>query len=77
MSSVRNWLPTREVPALRRLLTLAAFLGPARVVPIHSEAGDRSPQLFAHVDRQPAGVWWDIAGVGIVDRADVRANETA
>jgi ribonuclease J len=47
-----------SVSDLRRLV---AALAPKRVVPIHSEAGDRFPLLFDNVDRRDDGVWWDLA----------------
>ncbi len=47
-----------SVADLQRLVTA---LAPKRVVPIHSEAGDRFTELFAGVDRQPDGVWWEAA----------------
>jgi ribonuclease J len=43
------------------LQRLVAALAPARVVPIHSEGGDRYPELFPYVDRQADGVWWEAA----------------
>jgi ribonuclease J len=47
-----------SVPDLQRL---AASVAPRRLVPVHSEAGDRFPELFADVDRQQDGVWWQVA----------------
>ncbi len=47
-----------SVADLRRLV---GALAPARVVPIHSEAGDRFTELFAGVDRQRDGDWWEVA----------------
>ena len=47
-----------SVTDLRRLV---AELTPTRVVPIHSEAGDRYPELFPNVDRQADGIWWEAA----------------
>lgn len=47
-----------SVADLRRLVTA---LAPKRVVPIHSEGGDRFTELFARVDRQHDGVWWEAA----------------
>lgn len=46
-----------SVPDLQRLV---AALAPARVVPIHSEAGDRYQDLFPSVDRRTDGEWWDV-----------------
>lgn len=45
------------VPDLRRLVD--AF-EPARVVPIHSFAGDRYSELFPRVDRRRDGEWWAV-----------------
>jgi ribonuclease J len=47
-----------SVPDLQRF---ARALAPHRLVPVHSEAGDRFAQLFDGVDRQADGVWWDVA----------------
>ena len=47
-----------SVSDLRRLVTA---LAPRRVVPIHSEAGHRFSELFADVDLQSDGVWWEAA----------------
>jgi ribonuclease J len=47
-----------SVPDLQRL---AASVAPRRLVPVHSEAGDRFPELFTDVDRQQDGVWWQVA----------------
>jgi ribonuclease J len=49
-----------SVPALRRLVDA---LAPQRVVPIHSEGGDRYADLFPRVDQQLDGAWWDVARV--------------
>lgn len=46
-----------SVSDLRRLVDAVA---PSCVVPIHSEAGDRYPELFPNVMRQGDGVWWEI-----------------
>jgi ribonuclease J len=46
-----------SVADLRRLVT--AF-DPDRVVPIHSEAGDRFAGLFPRVDVQSDGTWWEV-----------------
>jgi mRNA degradation ribonuclease J1/J2 len=46
-----------SVPDLQRLV---AALYPDRVVPIHSEAGDRYAELFPRVDRRADGEWWDV-----------------
>jgi ribonuclease J len=43
------------------LQRLVAALQPGRVVPIHSEGGDRYSELFANVDRQADTVWWEVA----------------
>jgi ribonuclease J len=45
------------VPDLRRLVDA---LAPARVVPIHSFAGDRFTEMFPCVDRRLDGEWWDV-----------------
>jgi ribonuclease J len=47
-----------SVPDLQRLVSA---LAPGRVVPIHSEGGDRYTELFPRVDRQPDGAWWNVA----------------
>lgn len=45
---------------VRDLQRLARALAPRRLVPVHSEAGDRFADLFTDVDRQPDGVWWPV-----------------
>ncbi|MEX2430660.1 MAG: MBL fold metallo-hydrolase RNA specificity domain-containing protein [Dehalococcoidia bacterium] len=47
-----------SVPDLQRL---ARAIAPRRLVPVHSEAGDRFTELFDAVDRQPDGTWWRCA----------------
>lgn len=47
-----------SVPDLQRLVHA---LAPRRVIPIHSEGGDRYVDLFPRVDRQPDGAWWNVA----------------
>ncbi len=42
------------------LQRLVAALRPGRVVPIHTEAGDRFDEYFAHVDVHPDGEWWEV-----------------
>ncbi|MGH2688701.1 MAG: MBL fold metallo-hydrolase RNA specificity domain-containing protein, partial [Actinomycetota bacterium] len=46
-----------SVADLRRLV---AGLAPRRVVPIHSEAGDRFAELFPDVERHADGDWWEV-----------------
>jgi ribonuclease J len=46
-----------SVKDLRRLV---GAIRPARVVPIHSEAGDRYPDLFDGVDCHADGDWWEV-----------------
>ena len=45
---------------VRDLQRLVAALAPARVVPIHSFAGDRYVELFPGVERREDGAWWDV-----------------
>jgi ribonuclease J len=45
------------IPDLQRLV---AALAPARVVPIHSYAGDRFAEFFPRVERWRDGEWWDV-----------------
>lgn len=45
------------LPDLRRLV---GALAPARVIPIHSVAGDRFGELFPRVDRRRDGEWWEV-----------------
>jgi ribonuclease J len=47
-----------SVPDLQRF---AAAVAPRRLVPVHSEAGDRFIELFDRVDRQRDGAWWEVA----------------
>jgi ribonuclease J len=47
-----------SVPDLQRLVDA---LAPRRVVPIHSEGGDREAELFPRVDRQTDSAWWQVA----------------
>ena len=42
---------------LRRLVEA---LGPKRVVPIHSDVGDRFCELFPRVERHADGDWWQV-----------------
>jgi ribonuclease J len=42
---------------LRRLVEA---LGPKRVVPIHSDAGDRFCEFFPRVKRYAEGDWWQV-----------------
>jgi hypothetical protein len=46
--------------SVRDLCRLVDAVAPRRVVPIHSFAGDRYPELFPRVDRQQDGAWWDV-----------------
>jgi ribonuclease J len=46
-----------SVVDLQRLVTA---LAPGKVVPIHSEAGDRFSELFATVERHSDGEWWEV-----------------
>lgn len=46
-----------SIADLRRLVGRFA---PARVVPIHSEGGERYEQLFERVERHVDGEWWDV-----------------
>jgi ribonuclease J len=47
-----------SVPDLQRF---ADAMAPRRLVPVHSEAGDRFSELFQNVDRQQDGDWWEVA----------------
>ena len=42
------------------LQLLAAALRPGKVVPIHTEAGDRFGEYFADVEAHPDGEWWEV-----------------
>jgi ribonuclease J len=42
------------------LQLLAAALRPGRVVPIHTEAGDRFDEYFADVEAHSDGEWWEV-----------------
>jgi ribonuclease J len=42
------------------LRCLAGALGPRRVVPIHSDAGDRFCEFFPRVERHADGDWWQV-----------------
>ncbi|HVL98292.1 MAG TPA: MBL fold metallo-hydrolase [Egibacteraceae bacterium] len=46
-----------SVPDLKRLVDA---LHPARVVPMHSEAGGRFGELFPRVELRDDGEWWDV-----------------
>lgn len=48
-----------SVADLRRLVTAIA---PDKVIPIHSEAGDRFADLFPRVERHTDGEWWMVSG---------------
>ena len=66
----KDWLKTRSVPLaihhssghayVPDMQRLVDALAPARVVPIHSFAGDRFEELFARVERRADGEWWDV-----------------
>ena len=45
------------IPDLQRLVEAVA---PGRVVPIHSEAGDRFAEFFSNVERRRDAEWWDV-----------------
>ena len=47
-----------SVADLRRLVDA---LAPTKVVPIHSEAGDRFAELFPSVERHADGEWWEVS----------------
>jgi ribonuclease J len=47
-----------SVPDLQRF---AGAVAPRRLVPVHSEAGDRFKELFDAVERQHDGAWWEVA----------------
>jgi ribonuclease J len=47
-----------SVADLRRLVDA---LAPTKVVPIHSEAGERFAELFPAVERHPDGEWWNVS----------------
>jgi ribonuclease J len=42
------------------LQLLASALRPGRVVPIHTEAGDRFDEYFADVEVHSDGEWWEV-----------------
>lgn len=46
-----------SIPDLQRLVQA---IGPGRVVPIHSAAGDRFTEFFPRVDRQRDGILWEV-----------------
>jgi ribonuclease J len=53
-------LHTSGHASVRDLRRLVEAVAPRCLVPIHSEAGDRYPQLFPNVMRQDDGVWWEV-----------------
>lgn len=69
-SGVNGWLRKRGIPMsilhssghafVPDLRRLATALAPARLVPIHSFAGDHYAELFSRVDRRPDGEWWHV-----------------
>jgi ribonuclease J len=42
------------------LQLLATALRPGKVVPIHTEAGDRFDEYFADVETHRDGEWWEV-----------------
>ncbi len=44
------------------LQRLVSALRPSRVVPIHTEAGERYEEYFKHVDPHSDGEWWPVLG---------------
>ena len=42
------------------LFVFVRALVPARVVPIHSFAGDRFENFFPRVERRQDGEWWEV-----------------
>ena len=46
-----------SVPDLQRL---AHAVGPARLVPMHSEATGRFEALFRRVEQHADGLWWEV-----------------
>jgi ribonuclease J len=42
------------------LRRLGEALGPKRVVPIHSDAGDRICEFFSRAERHADGDWWQV-----------------
>ncbi|MDA9982978.1 MBL fold metallo-hydrolase [Gammaproteobacteria bacterium] len=66
----KDWLKTLSIPLVVHhssghayvpdLQRLVDALAPARVVPIHSFAGDRFEEFFARVERRADGEWWDV-----------------
>jgi ribonuclease J len=67
---LRAWLDEHAIPlvvhhasghaSIADLQRLVAAMAPARVVPIHSDAGDRFAEFFPRVDRQLDGTWWEV-----------------
>ncbi len=67
---LRAWLDQHRIPlvvhhasghaSIQDLRRLVEAVGPGRVVPIHSEAGDRFAEFFPRVDRQRDGIWWEV-----------------
>jgi ribonuclease J len=67
---LREWLDRHGIPmvvqhasghaSIADLQRLVSAMAPTRVVPIHSDAGDRFPEFFPRVDRQHDGIWWEV-----------------
>jgi L-ascorbate metabolism protein UlaG (beta-lactamase superfamily) len=49
-----------EYASVFDLRRLVEALGPKRVVPIHSDAGDRFCEFFPRVERRADGDWWQV-----------------
>ena len=50
----------RDTRSVTDLQLLATALHPGKVVPIHTEAGDRFDEYFADVEAHPDGEWWEV-----------------
>jgi ribonuclease J len=67
---LRAWLDQHGIPlvvhhasghaSISDLQRLVQAIGSARVVPIHSAAGDRFAEFFPRVDRQRDGILWEV-----------------
>lgn len=53
-------LHTSGHASIADLKRLVDALTPERVVPVHSEAGDRFEEFFPDVDRRSDGEWWEV-----------------
>lgn len=70
MSAFRTFLDCHQIPlsvahasghaTVVDLQRLAETLAPDRVVPIHTAAPERFPDLFARVEPHPDGQWWEV-----------------